>query len=505
MRKLLIILGVPIDDLTMSEALDRLEQFIAVGRKSGTSHQIATVNADFVVNALHDPELRYILQQADMTTADGTPLVLGARLLGVPLAGRVTGADLVPALAERAAQKGYSLFLLGARPGVAAQAGKILQERNPGLKIAGIVSPPNTSVLDMDPAIVEELKAARPDILLVAFGNPKQEKWISMYARQLNIPVCIGIGGTLDMIAGVTRRAPAWVQNAGFEWLYRLMQEPRRLWKRYVLDLFYFGTFFVRQWWAMRQDRSRPAPGATQDIVSLYPPPEPAAPEAPAAPQATAPNPIEQVGIVAIHGRLDVSNQEAFARQAEQALALVPMLAIDMAQATFLDSSALGTLVALTNRARAAGGGLWLINVPANIRQILTLVRLDTFFEIHDGIEQLLAHQQHTADNQQAEIEHEGWSVIAMPRMLDADTAPLMIGRCSECLEKNPRIILDFSNTVLLSSAGMAALVTLNRTSRERGGEMRVAGCSHDVLHGIKLVRLDGMLPLYQDVQAAIT
>jgi len=115
-RKLLIISGVPIDDITMPEAVDRIEQFIAIGRAIGKSHQIATVNADFVIKAQNDPELPRILQESDMATADGMPLVWGARRLGVPLTGRVTGADLVPALATRAAEKKYAIFLLGAAP-----------------------------------------------------------------------------------------------------------------------------------------------------------------------------------------------------------------------------------------------------------------------------------------------------------------------------------------------------------------------------------------------------
>ena len=122
MRKILIILGIPIDDLNMDAALNCLEEFVAVGRVTGKTHQIATVNADFVVKAIDDPELRWILQESDMATADGMPLVWGARLLGVPLEGRVTGADLVPALAERAARNGYSIYLLGGAPGVAKNA-----------------------------------------------------------------------------------------------------------------------------------------------------------------------------------------------------------------------------------------------------------------------------------------------------------------------------------------------------------------------------------------------
>ena len=364
MRKLLIILGVPIDDLNMAQALERLESFILTGRATGRSHQIATINADFVVNSLHDPELRRILQESDMATADGMPLVLGARLLGVQLADRVTGADLVPALAERSAQQGYSLFLLGARPGVGARAAEILQERFPGLRIAGVISPPNLPIEQMDASILDQIKAARPDILLVAFGNPKQEKWIRMYAHDLAVPVCIGVGGTFDMIAGITRRAPAWMQRSGLEWLYRLAQEPRRLWRRYVHDMVYFGYFFVRQWWAMRQGTA-PAPllPTSETII------------------------VEQTVILNIEGRMDLNNCAAFVERAEAAMQSSPNLIVNLSRATFLDSSAMGALVALANRARAAGGSLRLAAAPAEIARTLTLVRLDQFFDIYHDVE----------------------------------------------------------------------------------------------------------------------
>ena len=238
MRKLLIILGVPIDDLNMAQALERLESFILTGRATGRSHQIATINADFVVNSLHDPELRRILQESDMATADGMPLVLGARLLGVQLADRVTGADLVPALAERSAQQGYSLFLLGARPGVGARAAEILQERFPGLRIAGVISPPNLPIEQMDASILDQIKAARPDILLVAFGNPKQEKWIAAHREPLGVPVQIGVGGTFDVLSGNTRRAPLLFQKARLEWLWRVLANPRKINKVLMLPRF---------------------------------------------------------------------------------------------------------------------------------------------------------------------------------------------------------------------------------------------------------------------------
>jgi N-acetylglucosaminyldiphosphoundecaprenol N-acetyl-beta-D-mannosaminyltransferase len=364
MRKLLIILGVPVDDLTMEQALARIEEFIQAGRSTGRSYQIATVNADFVVNSLHDPELRRILQESDMATADGMPLVLGARLLGVPMADRVTGADLVPALAARAASKSYSVYLLGARPGVGLRAAEILQKRYPELQIAGVTSPPNVPIQEMDRAILDHIKTTKPDILLVAFGNPKQEKWIRLYSHELGVPVCIGVGGTFDMIAGMTKRAPEWMQRHGLEWLFRLMQEPKRLWKRYVLDLFYFGYFFVWQWWAMRRGRV-PAPllPTSETII------------------------VEQTAILNIQGRMDVSNQAEFLERAEAALQSSPFLIVNLAQATFLDSSAMGSLVSLANRARTAGGSLRLAAVPPSIARTLSLVRLDLFFDIYADVE----------------------------------------------------------------------------------------------------------------------
>src|SRR5581483_749216 len=114
----------------------------------------------------------------------------------------------------------------------------------------------NVPIQEMDRSILDHIKATKPDILLVAFGNPKQEKWIRLYSHELGVPVCIGVGGTFDMIAGITRRAPEWMQRNGLEWLFRLMQEPKRLWKRYVVDLFYFGYFFLWQWWAMRRGQA---------------------------------------------------------------------------------------------------------------------------------------------------------------------------------------------------------------------------------------------------------
>lgn len=500
MRRLIVILGVPIDDLNMAETLDRLDEFVVTGRATGKGHQVATVNADFVVKSMTDPELRYLLQEADLSTADGMPLVWGSRLLGVNLEGRVAGADMIPALAQRAAAKGYSIYFLGAAPGIAAKAAEILKEQNPDLIVAGVKSPPYSSVIDMDPAIIAEIKAAQPDILLVAFGNPKQEKWIGMYGRDLAIPVMIGVGGTFDFITGNTKRAPEWMQRYGLEWLHRLLQEPRRLWRRYAVDMVGFGAFFLRQWWVMRRGNV-PTPVLPKTDLVL----------------------IQDTAVLHVEGHLTVSNYDGFNKKAQQALTITPYIIIDLTDAVFLDSSVIGALVGLTKQARDANGELWLASVPPNILQTLSLLRLDRFFVIVDDAKTALAASHAPAikatENAPAavvadDLGNDGetavpviettWTILKGPRRLDATSAPEMVETCTSLLDANPRVVLDLSETVLLASAGLAALAQLKRIADERDGELRVANCSKDVMRVIEMVRFDKVLALYHDVPAAV-
>jgi N-acetylglucosaminyldiphosphoundecaprenol N-acetyl-beta-D-mannosaminyltransferase len=387
---------------------------------------------------------------------------------------------MVPALAERAAERGHSLFLLGARTGVAAQAAEILVQRHPNLRIAGVLSPPQSSVLEMDPAIIETVRAARPDILLVAFGNPKQEKFINMYARELQAPVMIGVGGTFDMIAGITRRAPQWMQSSGLEWIYRLAQEPQRLWKRYVHDLIFFGSFFVRQWWAMRKGHTiAPVLPAGEAVL------------------------VENSVVLNLRGRLDVTNREAFVARAEAALNENPNLVISLDGCEFLDSSALGALVVLANKARASGGVLTLVAVPSPIMQILQVTRLDRFFHIEEDVDAGLHVRHSTTPVVEPTRDKSGWQVVKIPRMLDASNAPELISTCEQLLARQPRLVLDFGETHFLSSAGLAAMIRLDRKARELAGGLRIAACSRDVLRSIQLVKLDTLIPVFGDVQQA--
>jgi N-acetylglucosaminyldiphosphoundecaprenol N-acetyl-beta-D-mannosaminyltransferase len=188
-----------------------------------------------------------------LVLCDGTPLVWASRLLGNRLPERVAGSDLAPVLLKVAAEKQYRVFLLGATPDSVEQAASNLRRDHPSLLLAGYYSPPFSDLLAMDhKEIKRRVREARPDLLFVAFGCPKAEKWMAMHYRDLNVPVVAGVGATIDFLAGRVKRAPLWMQRAGMEWMFRLACEPRRLFRRYMKDLCVFGWRIAAQWFLLQ-------------------------------------------------------------------------------------------------------------------------------------------------------------------------------------------------------------------------------------------------------------
>lgn len=227
------IAGVPIDAVDMPTALARIGS--AIGGPG--TFQVSTINLDFLVRAQREEAVRSIFLRSDLNLADGAPVVWLGRLLGARIPGRVAGADLIPALFSAAARTGARIFLLGGEDGVAQAAAARLRQLHPGVVIAGTYEPARATAEDMNNAeILRRISEASPDVLLVAFGHPKQERWIDMHREQLGVSVAIGVGCVLDLIAGRSRRAPLWMQATGLEWVYRLIQEPGRLWGRYLTD-----------------------------------------------------------------------------------------------------------------------------------------------------------------------------------------------------------------------------------------------------------------------------
>lgn len=226
--------------MTNSETLAYIEQFIA----SGQPHQLTTTNPEFVVTAQHDEAFRQIINRAALSLPDGVGLLKAARFLKTtPLPERVAGSDLVVKLAELSHQKGYRIYFLGAQEGVAEQAIDNLHHRYPKLQVAGSFA--GSPALEENEAIIRRILPTSPDILLVAYGAPQQDKWITRNLERLQIPVCIGVGGSFDFLAGTAKRAPVWLQRSGLEWLHRFVIQPQR-WYRIWQAVPYFSWLVLR-------------------------------------------------------------------------------------------------------------------------------------------------------------------------------------------------------------------------------------------------------------------
>lgn len=227
-------LNIYIDSLTMRDAVDTIDKLIA---KRECAY-VVTPNLDHIVTLETDPEFAELYRNADLILADGKPLIWISKLLGAPIKEKISGSDLFPRVCAMAAEKGHSIFILGAAEGVAAKAAENLKEKNPGLKIAGVYSPPVGFEQNKEELykIAQIIKSAKPGILAVSLGSPKGEKFIYRHLREYEIPLSISIGATIDFEAGNVKRAPEWMSNMGFEWLFRITQEPKRLIRRYWND-----------------------------------------------------------------------------------------------------------------------------------------------------------------------------------------------------------------------------------------------------------------------------
>ena len=226
------ILGVKVDAVTMAQAVERVEKLIAAQKNS----IVATVNAEMLLRATQDDDFKKILNSAELVVPDGAGAVWAARHLGYEMPERVAGFDLVQELMKIAPAKGYKFFLFGASPGIADKAKIKAQELYPRIEIVGTRNGYFTAA--DEPEIISQIKNSKPDILLAALGVPKQEKWLAAHKDELNIPVSIGVGGTFDVMAGVVKRAPLWMQRAKLEWLYRAMLQPSRAGRLVALPKF---------------------------------------------------------------------------------------------------------------------------------------------------------------------------------------------------------------------------------------------------------------------------
>jgi len=352
MTKGVVVIGVPIDNVSMDETLRRIEDFIV----EGSFHQIATANVDFLVNAVRNREYKEILCQCDLVLADGMPIVWASHLLGAPLAERVTGADLVPRLAQLSKRRGYSIFLLGATPEVCEVAAGRLEEM--GARIAGKLTPPLCGLDKFDnDHILAEIEKANPDILLVALGSPKQERWIHQHRERLKVPVCIGVGGSLDFLAGATPRAPGWMQRAGLEWLCRLWAEPRRLAPRYLKDALGMARYFSVQ--LAFNLGARRSGGALRIGVES----------------------IGSVDILSASGMMTGSRLAQLELAASSRASKGGALVVELADVSYLGADGIRALAGLRRLASSRGCQFWLAGIPQGFARTLKASRSEELFD----------------------------------------------------------------------------------------------------------------------------
>ncbi|MDI9591201.1 MAG: WecB/TagA/CpsF family glycosyltransferase [Acidobacteriota bacterium] len=242
------ILNAYVNALTMDQTVEEIEQIIAA--RIPTQHVV--INASKVNLMEDDPALAEIVKRCPLINADGASIVLAAKVLGVPLTERVTGIDLFLRLVDVAANKGYGIYLFGAHENVVSKVREVFEEKYPSIRIVGYRSGYFTD--EDDPHIVADMAVSGADIMFVAFSSPKKEYWVNKYLDQLGIPFVMGVGGSFDVVAGVTERSPRWMQDHGLEWLYRFIQEPRRLWKRYIIGNVRFVVLMLK--YKFKNDRS---------------------------------------------------------------------------------------------------------------------------------------------------------------------------------------------------------------------------------------------------------
>ncbi|MEI6437348.1 MAG: WecB/TagA/CpsF family glycosyltransferase [Candidatus Omnitrophota bacterium] len=245
--------GVKIDNVSFEETIKRIETLVNAGKPVS----VVTPNVDHIVRFQKDEGFRQAYKSAALVLADGVPILWAASYLKTPLKEKISGSDLFPALCAGAASKGWRLFFLGGRPGAAQKAVELLSHRYVGLNVVGAYSPPFGFEVDTaeNNRIISMIKEAKPHILFVGLGAPKQEKWIQKYKDEYNVPVSIGIGVSFEFEAFIVKRAPRWMQKVGLEWFWRLMMEPARLWRRYLVDdMAFFGLVFEQKRKIVRKD-----------------------------------------------------------------------------------------------------------------------------------------------------------------------------------------------------------------------------------------------------------
>jgi N-acetylglucosaminyldiphosphoundecaprenol N-acetyl-beta-D-mannosaminyltransferase len=391
---------------------------------------------------------------------------------------RIAGADLVPLLLRVAAEKGYRVFFLGATPDSVARAVENLTNRHPNLVIAGYYSPPFNKLLEMDHEEIERrILKAKPDLLFVSLGCPKQEKWIAMHYRSLGVPVSAGVGATIDFLAGAVKRAPAWMQRIGAEWVYRLMQEPRRLFKRYATDLVVFGWKIFLQLWQLRfrsrkPQLSREGSHAEED---------------------------HDCQLIKVPDWFDLAAVRDVAALAEDVHSDGRHCLVEMSNVKFIDSTGVGFLIHLQKKIRGDGCQLVLVGPSPAAQRALKLMRLQNFFAATRDVKAAQALIRARTGEEFSAVRIPGaadWKPLLWQGEITAVNAEA-VGRTTEaqiCSKRRAELVIDLSGVRFMDSSGLGLMVRARKLAQREGVRLMFVNPQPAVENVVHLARLQEFL-----------
>lgn len=500
-------LGVPIDNLTMPETIDRIFEMIGAFNRDGRPRRVATVNVDFLVNTLswranriRHPELLNILRHTDLVTADGMPIVWAGRLLGSPLKERVTGADLIPKLAGEAAKQEKALFFLGGRDGIAEQAAETLKGLYPDLKVAGISSPyvpvEGRELLwaeDEDTDLVNRINKSGAHILLIGFGNPKQELWFERNRNRLKVPVSIGIGGTYEFISGTISRAPEWMQKRGLEWIFRLTQDPKRLWRRYLLDLIKFSYMVIPSIMGYQMRRlcgrlSRCRYTSHKDRSTIL--------------QESMSGVLK---VISFPYRLDGPFLDQFRDEILGKTTIAPNTILDLNHTFIMDASGLGFMLQLWHQCHTTGTRLYMMGVRPSMIRLLKQNRLWDLFgpliykSLDDVFKVLKEKKALPSFYSVAEAERDIMR-ITLFGSLDADQlAQLDLNAITKDIG-NRHCLINLRNLRFVDSSGLVFFLKMQKYVSRNGKMYILCEPTENVYQMFRITKLDHHFQIAQDI-----
>jgi N-acetylglucosaminyldiphosphoundecaprenol N-acetyl-beta-D-mannosaminyltransferase len=443
-RAPIAILGVPFDSVNLAETLALADEMVATGRP----HYATTVGVDFLAAALKDVELRHILFEAHLVVAEDKIVVWASKILGNELPGNVTVPHLIPQLLALAEQKNWRVFFLGGQEGAVEK----IRARHPKLQLVGACSPPDQPLLEMDHAdIRRRLRAAKPDLLLVAFGSPKQEKWINMNYREAGVPFVLGAGTTFDFLTGKDR-------------------PQRRAW----LPCLKFIRAVLRQWWRLRAKQSGGAVASTNVI----------------------PDPFGNL-VIRAPARLDAA--EAQASQAEWLRAVENShVMFDLTDTVFADSTGIGALIRLRKRARESGYQFFLIAPQPPVEAALKLMKLDEFFTIQASLSggRLLMESAADAPVVTSNVQENELQIRWSGEVTALNAIELGAYTEAELSQVSPgmSVMIDLSRVTFVDSTGIGLMVRFKKNLRRHDIGLKFASVPKSVRNVVRQAQLEEFL-----------